>query len=285
MLGAALHARWSAVMLPRMVEPRDRDLYRSSPTTSSPAPASDHASGMRAPSSGTEPNQTRSAGRPATGSPLRTIAPPIHEQSLTRKSRTGTWMRRIVLAVAVLVPLTILLTMASVYWGARNDQARQVDAIVILGAAQYNGNPSPVLEARLQQALALWNEGLAPRIVVTGGKMPGDAFTESEAEATFLIDHGVPPEAILSENTGRDTWQSMQGVAAVLKGTGIHSLLIVSDGFHLTRSKLMARQLGFTAYGSPAPDSPIRPWSSEEFSYVIRETGGILEFLPTFVFG
>jgi len=270
-------------MLPRMVEPRARDSYRTPPSTPpSPSPPAPNAGTSPA---STDPHRTWPGAQPEHGARLRTIAPPIHEQSLTRKSRAGTWLRRIVLTIAALIPLTILLTMASVYWGAHNDQARKVDAIVILGAAQYNGLPSPVLEARLDHALALWNEGLAPRIVVTGGKMPGDAYTEAETEAAFLIEHGVPADAILYENEGRDTWQSMQGVAAVLKGTGVHSLLIVSDGFHLTRSKLMARDLGFAAYGSPAPDSPIRPWSSEEFSYVIRETGGILAFLPTFLFG
>ncbi|MGC4191003.1 MAG: YdcF family protein [Thermomicrobiales bacterium] len=267
-----------------MVEPRTRDPHRTPPSTSPVSAAPDNDSRNR-PSSSLPPSSTWPATRPESDGRLRTIAPPIHEQSLTRTSRAGTWLRRIVLAIAVLIPLTILLTMASVYWGAHNDQARKVDAIVILGAAQYNGQPSPVLEARLDHALALWNEGLAPRIVVTGGKMPGDAYTEAETEAAYLIHHGVPESAILYENQGRDTWGSMQGVAAVLKGTGVHSLLIVSDGFHLTRSKLMARHLGFAAYGSPAPDSPIRPWSGEEFSYVVRETGGILAFLPTFVFG
>ncbi len=184
----------------------------------------------------------------------------------------------------VAVPLAILLIMGGVYWQARTDQARPVDAIVILGAAQYNGRPSPVLEARLNQALSLWNKGLAPRIIVTGGKQPGDAFTEAETEAAYLTDHGVPADAILYENEGRDTWQSMQGVAQVLKGTDIQRLLIVSDGFHLLRARIMARELGFTAYGSPAQDSPIAAWSGEEFSYVIRETGGIIEILPKFIF-
>lgn len=281
----ALHARCPAVMLPRMVEPPARDPHRPFPPTSTRQQHPDPRSGTLPTAPALDPHRTWPGASAEPDGRLRTIAPPIHEQSLTRKSRVGTWLRRTVLAIAVLIPLTILLTMASVYWGAHHDQARKVDAIVILGAAQYNGNPSPVLEARLDHALALWNEGLAPRIVVTGGKMEGDAYTEAETEAAYLIERGVPAEAILYENAGRDTWQSMQGVAEVLKGTGVHSLLIVSDGFHLTRSKLMARELGFAAYGSPAPDSPIRPWSGEEFSYVIRETGGILAFLPTFIFG
>ena len=186
--------------------------------------------------------------------------------------------------MVVAIPVTILLVMAAVYWQARTDEARPVDAIVILGAAQYNGRPSEVLEARLEQALSLWNQGLAPKIVVTGGKQAGDAFTEAETEANYLIERGVPEDAILYENRGRDTWQSMQGVEEVLRGTGVRSMLIVSDGFHLLRAKLMARDLGFTAYGSPAKNSPITPWSGDEFSYVIRETGGILVFLPKLIF-
>ncbi|HEU0164723.1 MAG TPA: YdcF family protein [Thermomicrobiales bacterium] len=193
-------------------------------------------------------------------------------------------MVRLILFVTFAVPLFILAVMGYVYYEAHNDQARRVDAIVILGAAQYNGTPSPVLQARLNQALALWNDGYAPRVVVTGGKMPGDAYTEAESEANFLMDNGVPSSAILYENKGRDTWQSMQGVAAVLKGTGVKKLLLVSDGFHLARSKLMATELGFTAYGSPAKNSPIKSWSGDEFHYVIRETGGIIDFLPKFIF-
>lgn len=281
-----MHGADTAVMLPRMVEPypRDRDRDHSSdPTTPFTPIASAPASPPPPASHPTWPNMQ--AARSESGGRLRTIAPPIHQQSFTRKSRIGTVLRRLVLTIATLIPLTILLTMLSVYWGAHNDQARKVDAIVIMGAAQYNGVPSGVLEARIAHALALWNEGLAPRIVVTGGKMPGDAYTEAETEAAWLIERGVPQNAIVYENEGRDTWQSMQGVAAALKGTDVHSLLIVSDGFHLTRTKLMASQLGFKAYGSPVPDSPIRPWSSTEFSYVIRETGGILAFLPTYLFG
>lgn len=215
---------------------------------------------------------------------LRTISPSIEEQRRAPRTGLARWIYRFIMFAVVAVPVAILLIMGGVYWQARTDQARPVDAIVILGAAQYNGQPSPVLEARLEQALSLWNEGLAAHIVVTGGKQLGDAFTEAESEANYLIDHGVPRGAILYENEGRDTWQSMQGVASVLKGKDIKRLLIVSDGFHLLRARLMARDLGFTAYGSPAKNSPIEPWSGDEFSYVIRETGGIIAILPKFFF-
>jgi uncharacterized SAM-binding protein YcdF (DUF218 family) len=239
------------------------------------------------PSQGTTSSPAPPGGRqqrPPVKGPLRTISPSIEEQRRNGPTGIARWIYRLVMVFAVLVPLGILLITGGVYWQARTDQARPVDAIVILGAAQYNGRPSEVLQARLERALTLWNEGLAPRIVVTGGKQPGDAFTEAETEANYLTEHGVPSSAILYENSGRDTWQSMQGVAAVLKGTDTKRLLIVSDGFHLLRARLMARELGFTAFGSPAKDSPITPWSGNEFSYVIRETGGIIVMLPKFIF-
>ena len=259
------------------------DTDRIPPTTSQTSRTSGPAQSARpATSSNWSPPRSPVDGGSHGG--LRTISPSIEEQRRATRTGLARWLHRFIMFIVVAVPVAILLIMGGVYWQARTDQARPVDAIVILGAAQYNGQPSPVLEARLEQALALWNEGLAAHIVVTGGKQPGDAFTEAESEANYLIDRGVPRDAILYENEGRDTWQSMQGVATVLKGKDIKRLLIVSDGFHLLRTRLMARELGFTAYGSPAKNSPIAPWSGDEFSYVIRETGGIIAILPKFVF-
>jgi uncharacterized SAM-binding protein YcdF (DUF218 family) len=193
------------------------------------------------------------------------------------------WLRRIFLLTIFLIPVSIVLLGAGVYREARTASPEPSDAIVVLGAAQYNGRPSEVFRARLDQALALYQEGYAPLVVLTGGKQPGDVYTEAETGAQYLIDRGVPSSAILFENEGRDTWQSMRGVAAILDGTDAESLLIVSDGFHLLRSQLMARDLGFSASGSASTDSPIDPWSGTEFSYVIRETGGILAFVPQMI--
>lgn len=193
------------------------------------------------------------------------------------------WLRRAFLLVVCLIPLTIVLVGGAVYWVARTASAQPADAIVVLGAAQYNGRPSEVFRARLDHALDLYQEGYAPLIVLTGGKQPGDAYTEAESGKQYLLDRGVPQSAIRWENEGRDTWQSMQGVVDVLEGSSVESLLIVSDGFHLLRTGLMARELGFTASGSASTESPIRPWSGAELSYVIRETGGILAFVPMMV--
>lgn len=196
------------------------------------------------------------------------------------RSRGRQLLRSVVLMFALMIPLSIVLVCAAVYREARGAEARPADAIVVMGAAQFNGKPSHVFKSRLDHAFDLFEQGYAPMIVLTGGGMPGDAFTEAETGVQYLIELGAPESSIHWENTGRDTWQSMRGVAVVLDGMDIDSLLIVSDGFHLLRSELMARELGFTAYGSAAPDSPIRPWSASEFSYVIRETGGILAFVP-----
>lgn len=193
------------------------------------------------------------------------------------------WLRRAFQLVVLMIPVSIMLVGGAVYWEARSGEAQPADAIVVLGAAQYNGRPSEVFRARLDHALALYQEGYAPVIVLTGGNQPGDTYTEAETGEQYLLARGVPASAILFENEGRDTWQSMQGVADVLEGSDVESLLIVSDGFHLLRSELMARELGFTASGSASTDGPIRSWSGVEFSYVIRETGGILAFVPTMV--
>lgn len=168
---------------------------------------------------------------------------------------------------------------AAIYWQARADDARSVDAIVVLGTAQYDGRPSPALRARLDTTVDAWNDGLARYVVVTGGKQEGDRFTEAEASRTYLVDNGVPEDAILMESTGRSSWQSMQGAAAVLAETGARRILIISDGFHLFRLKLMARELGLEATARASSGGPIRQNSAAEFNYVLRETAATVAFV------
>jgi uncharacterized SAM-binding protein YcdF (DUF218 family) len=120
---------------------------------------------------------------------------------------------------------------------------------------------------------------LAPYIVVTGGKQPGDVYTEAEASQMYLAENGVPESAILMETEGRDSWQSMQGAAEALRQIGAERILLVSDGFHLFRLKVMARELGFTPIGRGADDSPIRPNSGNELNYIVRETAATTLFL------
>jgi uncharacterized SAM-binding protein YcdF (DUF218 family) len=174
--------------------------------------------------------------------------------------------------------LLVLSLVIAIYWQARSDQARPVDAIVVLGAAQYDGRPSPVLQARLDTALDAWNEGLAGVIIVTGGKLPGDRFTEAEASRDFLVASGVPESAIRLENDGHSTEESLDGVAVIMQEEQFNSALFVSDGFHLFRTKYIADSLGIDGYGLPAGDSPIAENSPSEFFYVLRETAAVISY-------
>jgi uncharacterized SAM-binding protein YcdF (DUF218 family) len=180
--------------------------------------------------------------------------------------------------VAALVVAGLVLVIA-IYRQARTDQARPAEAIVVLGTAQYNGWPGPVFQARLDRAIELWRAGYAPVLVVTGGKMPGDGYTEAEAAWAYLTDAGVPAGAIVTENAAGDTWESMQLFAALVQPRGIDEVIVVSDGFHLFRSRLMARDVGLQAWGSPAEMSPIRTGGGGELTYVIREAAAVVAHL------
>jgi uncharacterized SAM-binding protein YcdF (DUF218 family) len=174
--------------------------------------------------------------------------------------------RRLILrtvTVVTVVALSYLAVNAVLVWlASRRDQARPVQAIIVLGAAQYDGVPSPDLEARLDHALALWKRGLAPVVVVTGGKEPSDRYTEATAGADWLAARGVPQSAILREVAGRNSWESLASSADFLHQRGIHTVLLVSDPFHDERISLMARELGLTAYVSPTRTSPIKGWAT-----------------------
>ncbi|MGI8492971.1 MAG: YdcF family protein, partial [Acidimicrobiales bacterium] len=128
------------------------------------------------------------------------------------------WALRLGVLVVTAVLVYLLVTLVQVWHAAGEDQARPAQAIVVLGAAQYNGHPSPVLRARLDHAYDLWSKKLAPIIVVTGGRAPGDQHTEAEAGANYLAGRGVPQAEVLREVTGRDSWQSLAAAARFLEG-------------------------------------------------------------------
>jgi uncharacterized SAM-binding protein YcdF (DUF218 family) len=148
-------------------------------------------------------------------------------------------------------------TFAKVWIASRRDQARPAQAIVVLGAAQYDGRPSPVLKARLDQVLRLWDRRLAPVIVVTGGRAEGDRFTEATASADYLHARGVPDSAILRETSGRNSWDSLAASARFLRQRGIRRVLLVSDPFHAARISAIAREVDLTGWTSPTRTSPI----------------------------
>ena len=207
---------------------------------------------------------------------------PLPRPLLRHRSLWGELWRWAVTAIGfTLAALAIaaVFLIGMIYRQARIDGARPAEAIVVLGTAQYNGWPGPVFEARLDRALALWREGYAPLLVVTGGKMPGDGFTEAEAAWNYLTAAGVPPEAIVSENAAGDTWESMQGVAALLLPRGVDEVIVASDGFHLFRSRMMARDVGLQAWGAPAESSPIRTGGGGELTYVLREAAAVVAHL------
>ena len=203
------------------------------------------------------------------------IAPVRRRWRRSLLSELWRWGRTLLLFTGLSLLVAGSALVITVYRQARADESRPVDAIVVLGTAQFNGEPGPVFRARLNRAIAAYEAGYAPYIVASGGKAPGDAFTEAEAARNFLLDAGVPENVILMENKGRDTWQSMQGVAALLDDRNLSSVLLISDGFHLLRGELMARDLGLLPFSAPATDSPIRAGGAGEFSYVIREAAAI----------
>jgi uncharacterized SAM-binding protein YcdF (DUF218 family) len=167
------------------------------------------------------------------------------------------WLLRILLLLASAVVMYLGVTLVQVWLASRQDQARPVQAIVVLGAAQYNGRPSAVLKARLDHAYQLWHEGLSDKIVVTGGKQPGDRFTEASASAYYLGRLGVPDRDVLREVEGRNSWQSLAASAAFLKAGHRITVLLVSDPFHNKRIELMADELGLKPYASATRTSPI----------------------------
>lgn len=158
--------------------------------------------------------------------------------------------------VVALVVLYLATTLVAVVRTGQAEQARPVDAIVVLGAAQFDGRPSPVLQARLDHALELWNAGWSDTVVVTGGKLPGDRFTEATVSAEYLIARGVPDASILREVQGRTTWESLSATARILASMERSSVLLVSDPYHLHRARGMARELGLEAFVSATRTSP-----------------------------
>jgi uncharacterized SAM-binding protein YcdF (DUF218 family) len=138
-----------------------------------------------------------------------------------------------------------------VAWQASRDESRPADVILILGAAEYQGRPSPVLRARLDHALTLYQRGLAPKLLTTGGHGVGSKFTEAEAARDYLVEKGVPAENILLEMEGTSTLQSVTAASEVMRRFNLRTCVMVSDGYHLFRAKRMMESLGLECYGSP----------------------------------
>lgn len=174
-------------------------------------------------------------------------------------------------ALALLLLLWLASFGAVLAW-EHNDQARPAGAIVVLGAAQYVGHPSPVLRARLDHAIELWRRDLAPIMIVTGGTGTGDTTSEAAVSQRYAVTRGVPIAQILLETEGRTTSQSMEGVAALMSGRGRRDVLLVSDPFHMLRLTIVARRHGLEPYSSPTPTSPIAASRTERWKYALSES-------------
>jgi uncharacterized SAM-binding protein YcdF (DUF218 family) len=173
--------------------------------------------------------------------------------------------------VAAVVGAWIVSVLAVVVWGAR-DNATGSDAIVVLGAAQYAGRPSPVLKARLDHAVALWKQGLAPRLIVTGGKGIGDTTTEAAVSRRYVLRQGVADSAVFQEDQGRTTTASLDAVAAIMREKGLRRAILVSDPFHMLRLHIISRQLGIQTRTSPTRSSPISASPTKALGYILSES-------------
>lgn len=180
------------------------------------------------------------------------------------------------LLLAVLVLLGV--TAARVWHAGRVDAARSSDAIIVLGAAQYNGTAQEYLVARLAHARKLYDDGVAPRILTLGGKLPGDRFTEADAGQHYLVEKGVPVARILRVGEGNDTLGSITAVAEVMKGKGWDSAVVVTDPWHELRSTSMLADQGITALGSPTTTGPSVRGSETKARYIARETFAYLAY-------
>ena len=189
------------------------------------------------------------------------------------KAKQAVTLIRRILTVAVVTAFALWLISAAavLVWSSR-DEARPAQAIVVLGAAQYAGKPSPVLRARLDHALELWNRHLASLLILTGGTGSGDTTSEAAVGRTYARKHGVPDSAILVETEGRTTSESMRAVAGMLEVRGLQTALLVSDPFHMLRLRILARRFGFTPYTSPTQTSPISPNREERWKYIFSES-------------
>lgn len=182
--------------------------------------------------------------------------------------------------------LVLLAAVISVGWvsmqiaeQASRDEAVAADVIMVLGAAEYRGRPSPVLRARLDHALELYKRGLAPRIMTTGGAGGDPLFTEGGVGRTYLMSHGVPSEAIVVESEAASTVESTALSGEIIHRMGLHSVIVVTDGYHIYRVKKMLESQGLVVYGSPRrdqhPDAVHERWNEvrQAIGYLLWRAG------------
>ncbi|GAB3314251.1 YdcF family protein [Geodermatophilus aquaeductus] len=196
-------------------------------------------------------------------------------------TRVGALVSRVFGALVLAALLLVASTAAAIWWTARQDSRPQSDAIVVLGSAQYNGVPSSIFEARLEHALALWEDGVAPVVVTVGGKAAGDQFTEAEAGRDYLLEAGIPAESLLPVQEGVDTLESMRAVGAAFAERGWSDAVLVTDPWHAMRAERMAEDAGIAAESSPTRQGPAVQTRNTQFRYILRETAAYLLYRVT----
>ena len=195
--------------------------------------------------------------------------------------RAGSLVGRVVGAFVLAVVLLVVSTATAIWWTARHDSQPHSDAIVVLGSAQYNGVPSSIFEARLEHALQLYEDGVAPVVVTVGGKADGDQFTEAASGRDYLAEAGVPEDALLAVEEGVDTLESMRAVGTVFHERGWDSAVLVTDPWHAMRAERMAEDAGITADSSPTRQGPAVQTRTTQFRYILRETAAYLYYRAT----
>jgi uncharacterized SAM-binding protein YcdF (DUF218 family) len=189
---------------------------------------------------------------------------------------------RLGLAGIVGILLVIGYTTYRIWDQGGRDEARNADAIVVLGAAQYNGTPSPLFQARIAHAVQLYDDGISRIFIVTGGKgLPGDVTTEARAARDYAVAHGVPASAILVEDQSRTTLEQLRTVGQMLRDRGLRSAVLVSDRTHMLRSLRIARDQGIEAYGSPTTTSPAASNVRDQIEATGHEIGALALYFVT----
>ncbi len=211
---------------------------------------------------------------------MKNFIPKFHNKKIERcaedKKRRRPTLFRLTSILLFLLLAYFVFTFSQVYSAARKDSVStntQADVILVLGAAQFNGTPSKVLQARLDHALELFNETKVQYIVVTGGKITGDTSSEAGASADYLIQRGVPDDRILREVNGVSTYDSIRDSAKFLKERNLKKAILVTDGFHQLRSKLIAEEFGLEVTTSPVINSPIT--GKDKWVNYFTETGRV----------
>jgi uncharacterized SAM-binding protein YcdF (DUF218 family) len=196
-------------------------------------------------------------------------------------SRVASLLVRLLVVSGLAVALVAGVASLRIWQEGERDDQQPVDAIVVLGAAQYDGRPSPVFEARLAHAVDLYQAGVAPTLVVTGGKRPGDRTTEAAVAREYAVSRGVPESAIFGEDEARNTLDSLRAVADGMAARGLRSAVFVSDPTHMLRVLRIASDLGIEAHGSPTRTSPVQADIGRRVRATVHELGALAVYFAT----